>query len=62
MWLLNSFDLLTCFVNCRTSKMNEMQCILQLSSSRFLLGGHQDKLVDFNLTTCKETTVVSSSS
>lgn len=43
----------------RSSNISGMQCILQISPTRFLIGGHQDKLVDFNLTTCKETTVVS---
>ncbi|CAH1112170.1 unnamed protein product [Psylliodes chrysocephalus] len=35
--------------------MNEMQCILQMSPSRFLLGSHQEKLIDFNLSVGKET-------
>ncbi|CAH1116888.1 unnamed protein product [Phaedon cochleariae] len=38
--------------------MNEMQCMLQMSSSRFIIGGHQDKLIDFNLTACKESMVI----
>ncbi|KAJ8929829.1 hypothetical protein NQ314_017427 [Rhamnusium bicolor] len=37
--------------------MNEMQCILQMSPTRLLIGGHQDKLIDFNLSLCKETMV-----
>lgn len=45
--------------HCRSSNINGMQCILQISPTRFLIGGHQDKLVDFNLTSCKETIVVS---
>nr|CAI5826926.1 unnamed protein product [Callosobruchus analis] len=40
-----------------SQNMSEMQCILQMSPARFLIGGHQDKLVDFNLSTCKETQV-----
>ncbi|KAJ8946329.1 hypothetical protein NQ318_004219 [Aromia moschata] len=40
-----------------SSNMNEMQCMLQMSSSRFLIGGHQDKLIDFNLAVCKESIV-----
>lgn len=39
--------------------MNEMQCILQMSPSRFLLGSHQEKLIDFNLSVGKETILVS---
>lgn len=34
--------------------MAEMQCMLQISPTRLLLGGHQDKLIDFNLSVCKE--------
>ncbi|XP_018561215.1 PAN2-PAN3 deadenylation complex catalytic subunit PAN2 [Anoplophora glabripennis] len=38
--------------------MNEMHCMLQLTSSRILLGGQQDKLIDYNLDLCKETMLV----
>ncbi|KAF5293684.1 hypothetical protein FQA39_LY03169 [Lamprigera yunnana] len=38
--------------------LTEMQCILQLSPSRFLLAGHQDKMIDFNIALCKETGLV----
>ncbi|CAG9861289.1 unnamed protein product [Phyllotreta striolata] len=40
-----------------SANMNEMQCILQMSPSRFLLGSHQHKLIDFNLSVGKETVV-----
>ncbi|KAJ8980961.1 hypothetical protein NQ317_013413 [Molorchus minor] len=40
-----------------SENMNEMQCILQMSHGRFLIGGHQDKLIDFNLNICKESYV-----
>lgn len=39
--------------------MSEMQCMLQMSPTRILMGGHRDKLIDFNLQICKETQVVS---
>lgn len=39
--------------------MTEMQCMLQLSPTRLLLAGHQDKLIDFNMSVCKETNLVS---
>lgn len=38
--------------------MNDMQCMLQISPTRLLMGGHQDKIVDFNLTRGKETGLV----
>ncbi|CAH1129083.1 unnamed protein product [Ceutorhynchus assimilis] len=41
-----------------SSNMSDMQCMLQLSPSRLLIGGHRDKLIDFNLQICKETQVV----
>ncbi|XP_074037897.1 PAN2-PAN3 deadenylation complex catalytic subunit PAN2 isoform X1 [Leptinotarsa decemlineata] len=40
-----------------SGNMDEMQCILQMSPTRFLIGGHQDKLIDFNLGICKESMV-----
>ncbi|XP_056642212.1 PAN2-PAN3 deadenylation complex catalytic subunit PAN2 isoform X1 [Diorhabda sublineata] len=40
-----------------SQNMNEMQCILQMSPSRFLLGSHREKLIDFNLSVGKETVV-----
>lgn len=38
--------------------MNDMQCMLQISPNRLLMGGHQDKIIDFNLTRGKETGLV----
>lgn len=43
----------------RSTQMQEMQCMLQMSPTRLLMGGHQDKLIDFNLNLCKETMSVS---
>ncbi|XP_078033618.1 PAN2-PAN3 deadenylation complex catalytic subunit PAN2 isoform X1 [Augochlora pura] len=41
-----------------SSNMIDMQCMLQISPTRLLMGGHQDKIIDFNLTRGKETGVV----
>lgn len=41
-----------------SQNMNEMQCMLQISPTRLLIGGHQNKLIDLNLALCKETSVV----
>lgn len=41
-----------------SSNMSEMQCMLQMSPTRILMGGHRDKLIDFNLQICKETQVI----
>lgn len=38
--------------------MVDMQCMLQISPTRMLMGGHQEKLIDFNLTRGKETGLV----
>ena len=36
-----------------------MQCMLQISPTRLLMGGHQEKLIDFNLTRYTPTGLVS---
>ncbi|KAL2715595.1 PAN2-PAN3 deadenylation complex catalytic subunit PAN2 isoform X1 [Vespula squamosa] len=41
-----------------SSNMVDMQCMLQISPTRMLMGGHQEKLIDFNLTRGKETGLV----
>ncbi|XP_050298405.1 PAN2-PAN3 deadenylation complex catalytic subunit PAN2 isoform X2 [Anthonomus grandis grandis] len=41
-----------------SSNMADMQSMLQVSPSRLLMGGHGDKIVDFNLDICKEAQVV----
>ncbi|XP_034178278.2 PAN2-PAN3 deadenylation complex catalytic subunit PAN2 isoform X1 [Osmia lignaria lignaria] len=38
--------------------MIDMQCMLQISPTRLLMGGHQEKIIDFNLTRGKETGLV----
>lgn len=38
-----------------SANMEDMQCLLPVSSNRILLGGHQDQLIDYNLTRCEET-------
>nr|XP_012143234.1 PREDICTED: PAB-dependent poly(A)-specific ribonuclease subunit PAN2 isoform X4 [Megachile rotundata] len=38
--------------------MVDMQCMLQISPTRLLMGGHQEKIIDFNLTRGKETGLV----
>ncbi|KAH0951906.1 hypothetical protein HN011_002510 [Eciton burchellii] len=34
--------------------MNDMQCMLQISPTNLLMGGHQNKIINFNLTRGKE--------
>lgn len=41
-------------MNFRSQNMIDMQCMLQCGS-RLLMGGHQEKIIDFNLTQGKET-------
>lgn len=49
------FENLSCY---RSANMNDMQCMLQISPTRLLMGGHQDKIIDFNLARGKETGLV----
>ncbi|XP_050421716.1 PAN2-PAN3 deadenylation complex catalytic subunit PAN2 isoform X2 [Adelges cooleyi] len=43
-----------------SENLNEMQCITQLTCSQdtILMGGHQDKLIEFNLNVCKEVSII----
>lgn len=43
----------------RSDNMREMQCLYQVSSTKLLMGGHQDKLLELDLTKMKETVIVS---
>lgn len=38
--------------------MEEMQCQLQISRDTLLMGGHQDKVIEFNLSQGQETNLV----
>jgi PAB-dependent poly(A)-specific ribonuclease subunit 2 len=38
--------------------MEEMQCQLQISQDTLLMGGHQDKIIEFNLSQGQETNLV----
>lgn len=42
----------------RSSNMIDMLCMLQMSSTRFILGGHQDQLIDFDLANVVEKSLV----
>ncbi|XP_015370348.1 PREDICTED: PAB-dependent poly(A)-specific ribonuclease subunit PAN2, partial [Diuraphis noxia] len=46
--------------NFSSEYLNEMQCIIQLGRSQdtILMGGHQEKLIEFNLNLCKETNII----
>ncbi|XP_033339230.2 PAN2-PAN3 deadenylation complex catalytic subunit PAN2 isoform X1 [Megalopta genalis] len=37
-----------------SANMTDMQCMLQVCSTRILMGGHQDEIIDFDLVTAKE--------
>ncbi|XP_043271434.1 PAN2-PAN3 deadenylation complex catalytic subunit PAN2 isoform X2 [Venturia canescens] len=41
-----------------SENMIDMQCMLQSSGSQLLMGGHQENIIDFNLTTGKETGLI----
>ncbi|XP_023706705.1 PAN2-PAN3 deadenylation complex catalytic subunit PAN2 isoform X2 [Cryptotermes secundus] len=41
-----------------SDNMEEMQCQLQTSRDVLLMGGHQDKLIEFNLNQCQETNLL----
>lgn len=43
----------------RSSNMNDMQCMLQMSPNRLVVGGHQDDIIDLDLATMTETKSVS---
>lgn len=43
----------------RSTNMIDLLCMLQMGPNRFVLGGHQDQLIDFDLTTVSEKTLVS---
>lgn len=42
----------------RSVNMINMQCMIQMAPDRIVMGGHQDELIDFNLTTATETKLV----
>lgn len=39
--------------------MTDMQCLYQASSTKLILGGHQNKLIALDLTKMSETIIVS---
>jgi PAB-dependent poly(A)-specific ribonuclease subunit 2 len=41
-----------------SANMVEMQCLLQVAPSTILMGGHQDKLIAFDISRAEETSVV----
>lgn len=42
----------------RSANMTNMLCMLPLAHNRLILGGHQDDIIDFDLTTVAETNLV----
>lgn len=42
----------------RSVNMTNMQCMIQMAPNRIVMGGHQDELIDFDLTTATETKLV----
>lgn len=45
----------------RSVNMSNMQSMVEVSPNRIVMGGHQDELIDFDLTTATETRRVSCS-
>lgn len=43
----------------RSPNMTDMQCLYQVNSTKLLMGGHQDKLIDLDLNKMVETIIVS---
>jgi len=43
---------------CSSDNMEEMQCQLHISQDTLLMGGHQDKIIEFNLSQGQETKLV----
>ncbi|KAM3962664.1 PAN2-PAN3 deadenylation complex catalytic subunit PAN2 [Aphomia sociella] len=41
----------------RSNNMTDMQCLFQVSPTKFLMGGHQDKLLDLDLNKMAETVI-----
>jgi hypothetical protein len=41
-----------------SDNMEEMQCQLQISRDTLLMGGHQEKVIEFNLNQGQETNLV----
>lgn len=42
----------------RSENMCDMLCMIELSPQRLILGGHSDKIIDFDLTRCTESHLV----
>lgn len=43
----------------RSESMTDMLCMIQMAPDRIVMGGHQDVIIDLDLTTFTETNVVS---
>lgn len=42
----------------RSMNMTDMVCMIQMAPNRLILGGHQEVIIDFDLTTATETKLV----